>query len=152
MPVATAARSDRRTAAAPVNGCTPLPHPGSDCPFYFFSWQNFMIAAQPDAQGKPAFLSWGTIENVFGSGAGQPSPAIPVLLGGVTQAGGRQVLIDQSGHAIYYAIHMNPAFVNFVNANGLQTADAVRNADPMLTFPNGLVKLKEAWMIVPDNA
>src|SRR5262245_31148080 len=85
---------------APVDGCTPLSHPGSDCPFYFFSWQNFMIATQPDAQGKPAFLSWGTIENVFGSGAGQPPPPTPVLLGSVTQAGGRQVLIDQSGHAI----------------------------------------------------
>jgi len=138
---------------APVNGCTPLPHPGSDCPFYFFSWQNFLIATQPDAQGKPAFLSsWGTIETVFGAGAGQPPPAIPELLGGVTQAGGRQVLIDQNGHAVYYAIHMNPAFVDFVNANGLRTADAVRNADPMLTFPNGLVETKEAWMIVPDNA
>jgi hypothetical protein len=135
---------------AAVNGCTPLPHPGSDCPFYFFSWQNFMIATQPDSTGKPAFLSWGTIENTFGSGAGQPAPATPELRGGVTQAGGRQVLIDQSGHAIYYAMHMNQPFVDFVNGNGLQTATAVSNADPMLTFPAGLVELKEAWMIVPD--
>src|SRR6185295_8683846 len=67
------------------------------------------------------------------------------------QAGGRQVLIDQNGHAIYYAIHMNPPFVSFVNGNGLQTADGIRNADPLLNFPNGLVELKEAWMVVPDN-
>jgi hypothetical protein len=109
-----------------------------------------MLTTQPDAQGKSAFLSWGTIENTFGSGAGRPTPAIPELLGGVTQAGGRQVLIDQQGHAIYYAIHMNPAMVSFVGANGLQTADGITNADPLLTFPNGLVELKEAWMVVPD--
>jgi hypothetical protein len=137
---------------APVDGCTPLPHPGSDCPFYFFSWQNYMIATQPDAQGKSALLSWNTIENTFGAGAGTPTPAIPEITAGVTQAGGRQVLIDQNGHAIYYAIHMNPPMVNFVNAQGLTTADAIRNADPMLTFPVGLVETKEAWMIVPDNA
>src|SRR6266404_8375479 len=65
----------------PVVGCTPLPHPGSDCPFYFFAWQNFMIATQPNAQGRPAFLSWGTIENTFGSNAGMPAPATPFLGG-----------------------------------------------------------------------
>jgi len=135
-----------------VVGCTPLPHPGSDCPFYFFSWQNFMIATQPDAQGRSAFLSWGTIENTFGAHAGEASPSTPFLGGGVTQAGGRQVLIDQNGRAIYYAIHMNKPFVDFVNANGLQTADAVLAADPAMQFPSGLVELKEAWMVVSDTA
>jgi hypothetical protein len=132
----------------PVKGCKPPAHPETECRFYQFSWQNFLIATQPDATGRPAFLSWGTIENVFGEGAGNPSPAVPFLSGGVTQAGGRQVLIDQRGHAIHYGIHMNRNFVDFVNANGLQSADAVRNADPNLAFPADVVELKEAWQIV----
>jgi hypothetical protein len=149
---ANLAELDHLFAGNPVDACTPPPHPAADCPFYFFSWHNFMLATMPnDTAGTPAFLSWATIERTFGSGAGRPPPAIPQIRGGVTQAGGRQVLIDQNGHAIYYAIHFNQPFTNFVNDNCLTTPDAVRNADPMLRFPSGLVELKEAWMIVPDN-
>jgi hypothetical protein len=136
----------------PVVGCKPPAHPETECRFYQFSWQNFLVATQPEAGGKPAFLSWGTIENVFGAGAGQPAPEIPFLGGGVTQAGGRQVLIDQKGHAIHYGMHMNRGFVDFVNARGLQSAEAVRAADPLLEFPPGVVELKSAWQIVDDNA
>jgi hypothetical protein len=134
----------------PVVGCKPPAHPDTECRFYQFSWQNFLIATQPGAGGKPAFLDWGTIENTFGPNAGQPAPAIPFLGGGVTQAGGRQVLIDQKGHAIYYGMHLNRAFVDFVDAHDLRTADAVRNADPLLEFPPGVVELKSAWQIVDD--
>jgi hypothetical protein len=136
----------------PVVGCKPPAHPETECRFYQFSWQNFLIATQPDAAGKPAFLDWGTIENTFGPGAGQPAIGVPHLSGGITQAGGRQVLIDQKGHAIYYGMHMNQAFVDFVDVYGLRTADAVRNADPLLEFPPGVVELKSAWQIVDDKA
>ena len=136
-----------------VKGCKPPVHPATECRFYQFAWQNFLIATQPDViSGRPAFLSWNTIETVFGDGAGTPVPAVPFLSGGVTQAGGRQVLIDQKGHAVHYGIHMNRQFVDFVNANSLQTVDGVRNADPELQFPTDVVELKEAWQIVDDNA
>jgi hypothetical protein len=134
----------------PVVGCKPPAHPETECRFYQFSWQNFLIATQPGAGGKPAFLDWGTIENTFGPDAGKPAPAIPFLGGGVTQAGGRQVLIDQKGHAIYYGMHMNKAFVDFVDLHELRTAEDVRNADPLLEFPPGVVELKSAWQIVDD--
>ena len=81
-----------------------------------------------------AFLSWNTVENTFGAGAGQPTPAIPVLQAGVTQAGGRQIVIDQNGHALYYAMHLNPAFVKFVNDAHLTSADQIRRADPGDSF------------------
>jgi hypothetical protein len=131
-------------------GCRPAPHPAGECFFYQHSWHEFLIATQPDAQGRPAFLSWNTIENTFGAGAGAPSPAIPYIGAGVTQAGGRQVVIDQNGHAVYYGMHMNPAFVNFVQANRLTSADAISAADPNLTFPSTLamVETKEAWTVV----
>jgi hypothetical protein len=135
-----------------IKGCRPAPHPAVECLFYQFAWQNFLIATQPDAQGRPAFLGWNTIENTFGAHAGEPAPAVPFLSGGVTQAGGRQVLVDQKGHAIYYGIHMNKAFVDFVNENGLTSAQAIRDADPNLAFPstNDIVELKTAWTIVDD--
>jgi hypothetical protein len=134
----------------PVKGCFPAPHPEVECPFYVFTYQQFMIATQPDAQARPAFLTWNTIENTFGAGAGQPTPAVPQLLGGITQAGGRQVLIDQRGRAIYYGIHINKVFVDFINAHDLVTAEAIRNADPNLALPLGAVELKEAWQVVDD--
>ena len=133
-------------------GCLPLPHPAGECQFYQQSWQEFMIATQPDASGKPAFLGWNTIENTFGAGAGKPNPTIPVLTAGVTQAGGRQVVIDQNGHALYYSIHMNPAFVKFVNDAHLTTADQIRRADPSIHFTStgAIVETKDAWQIIPD--
>jgi hypothetical protein len=135
-----------------VHGCRPPSHPDTECRFYQFSWQNFLLATQPDADGKPAFLGWGTVENTFGAHAGEPSPEVPVLSGGVTQAGGRQVLVDQNGHVVYYGMHMNRQFVDFVNEHHLITADAVRHADPNLAFPADVVELKSAWQIVDDGA
>jgi hypothetical protein len=137
----------------PGGGCLPLPHPAGECQFYQQSFQEFLIATQPDQTGKPAFLGWNTIENTFGAGRGVPTPAMPVLTAGVTQAGGRQVVIDQNGHALYYAIHMNPAFVNFVNEAHLTSADQIKRADPAIHFTTtgAIVETKEAWMIIPDN-
>jgi hypothetical protein len=134
-------------------GCLPLPHPAGECQFYQQSWQEFMIATQPDDGGKPAFLSWNTIENTFGAGAGRPTPAIPVLTAGVTQAGGRQVVIDQNGHALYYSIHMNPAFVNFVKEANLTSTEQIKIADPSIHFTTtaAIVETKDAWMIIPDT-
>jgi hypothetical protein len=134
-------------------GCLPLPHPAGECQFYQQSFQEFMIATQPDAAGKVAFLNWNTIENTFGAGRGNPSPDIPVLTAGVTQAGGRQVVIDQRGHALYYGIHMNPAFVNFVNEAHLTSADQIKRASPSIHFTStaAIVETKEAWMIINDS-
>ncbi|HET6280879.1 MAG TPA: hypothetical protein VFH73_07935 [Polyangia bacterium] len=134
-------------------GCKPLPHPAGECQFYQQSWQEFLIATQPDATGKPAFLGWNTIENTFGAGAGQPTPAIPVLIAGVTQAGGRQIVIDQNGHALYFGIHMNPAFVKFVNDAHLTSADQIKRAANLgihFTTTSAIVETKEAWQIIPD--
>ena len=136
----------------PVRYYKPLPHPQTECPFYVLSFQNYLIATQPDAQGKPEFLKWPTPENTFGANAGEPTPAIPFLGGGVTQAGGRQVLIDQKGHAIYYGVHFNRRFAEFVEKNKLQTAEGIKNADPNLVFGDDVVELKTAWQVVDDAA
>ena len=72
-------------------------------------------------------------------------------LGDIKQAGGRQILIDQDGHTLYYGIHVNSAFVDFVNANGLQTLAGVQAADPTLFFSAGIVEFKSAWRDIDPN-
>jgi hypothetical protein len=132
----------------------PLAHPGGDCPFYRGAWQSFLFALQPDAKGVPALASYPTIDTVFTPSA--PLPASRSFLGDIKQAGGRQILIDQNGNSLYYGIHVNQAYADFIAANGLQTAAALRAYpnDPVksqLTFPAGVVEFKSAWQIVEGN-
>jgi hypothetical protein len=125
----------------------PLPHPATECPFYRGAWQSFLVATQPGADGEPAFRSYPTIDDLFVS----KTPHAPrntaqrAWLGDIKQAGGRQILIDQRGRSIYYGIHTNQAFADFIDSNGLKTADAIKNADPSLFLPSGLVEFKSAW-------
>jgi hypothetical protein len=125
----------------------PPPHPEGECPFYRGGWQNFLIATQPDpVTGRPALQSYPTIDTMFQFTS--PLPANRSWLGDVKQAGGRQILIDQNGHSLYYGIHANQAFADFVKENELDTPDGVRNADPTLFFPAGMVIFKSAWQEV----
>ncbi|QOZ66595.1 hypothetical protein WN72_09575 [Bradyrhizobium arachidis] len=70
---------------------------------------------------------------------------------GVRQAGFAGLLIDQSGQPIFYAIHMNQTFADFVRSKQLTTKAAVENADPNLELPKGAVELKSAWRVVPKG-
>jgi hypothetical protein len=72
-------------------------------------------------------------------------------LGDVKQAGARQILIDQNGHPIYYGIHVNQGFADFVADNHLQTADAIRDAPSNLFLPGNVVEFKSAWQEVADD-
>ncbi|HKQ06517.1 MAG TPA: hypothetical protein VJ464_15385 [Blastocatellia bacterium] len=158
----------------------PPPHPEPDCPFYQAAWQTFLYATQPDSNGRPRFLSsYSTIEDLFGAPAApefakeqsgilslaprtiqspneKPFPTSnhsPGIGAGINQAGLRGILIDQNGNPIYYAIHVNDVFANFIRQNGLTTKDALINADPeKLEFGQGAIELKSAWQIVNDDA
>jgi hypothetical protein len=132
----------------------PVPHPAGECPFYRSGWQNFLVAMQPDAQGAPALLKYPTIDQVFEHTV--PRPPNRSFLGDIKQAGGRQILIDQNGNSLYYGIHVNQAFQDFILAYGLQTAAALRAypSDPKTTnlvFPPGVVEFKSAWQIVEGD-
>jgi hypothetical protein len=121
----------------------PLPHPAGECPFYRAGWQNFLIATQPDAQGSIALESYPTVDTLFESS--KPRAATRAWLGDIKQAGGRQILIDQNGRTLYYGIHVNQAFADFVIENGMTTVDGVLSASPSLFFPAGVVEFKSAW-------
>jgi len=140
----------------------PAPHPITECPFYRGAWQTFLIAGQPDARpefaGEPAIKSFAVLDDVFqrytpitdklappGAPRGTSHRA---WLGDIKQAGGREILIDQNGHTLYYGIHVNQAFAQFVQDNHLETAYAVQNADPNLFFPAGIAEYKSAWQWV----
>jgi len=126
----------------------PLPHPATECPFYRGGWHGFLVATQADANGEPALVSYPTIDDVFVSAKPHAKRNTPqrAWLGDIKQAGGRQILIDQNGHSLYYGIHVNQAFADFVTQNGLQTLAGVQNADPTLFLPAGIVEFKSAWM------
>jgi hypothetical protein len=132
----------------PLDLFKPLPHPATECPFYRGSWQNFLVATQPDATGRPDFLSWASIDSLFVSS--RPKAAVRAELGDIRQAGGRQILIDQNGRSLYYGIHMNQGFARFVNENGLNTLEGIRGVDQRLFFPAGVVEMKSAWQDITD--
>jgi hypothetical protein len=130
-----------------VDSCLPRPRPSNTCAFYQFAWQHFLVATQPNEQGAPEFLAWETIETTFGGGNRFP-PGAPVLSGSLPQAGSRQILTDQTGKAIYYGIHLNDEFRQFVRRNDLDTVDGIKKAPAELQFPVDVVQLRSAWQIV----
>lgn len=158
---------------------SPAPRSESDCGFYRPAWQRFLVATQPAMpSGSPAFLGYPSFEDVFSTVSpsvnklsknqtprltltarniqrpNDPPPKVQQLLSqtqaGIGGAPGGS-LIDQRGHFVYYAINVNPAFVDFLRKNNLTTLAGLQNMDPKLTFPPGVVELKSAWMIVKDK-
>lgn len=133
---------------APVRMFVPAPHPDTECPFYRGAYQSFLVATQPDANGDPALVHYATIDDAFVSATPHAvrNTSGRAWLGTVRQAGRREILIDQNGHTLYYGMHMNQAFVDFIKANNLQTVQGIWNVDPNLSFPPGLLELKSAWI------
>ncbi len=130
----------------PVRMFVPSPHPDTECPFYRGAYENFLVSTQPDTSGDPALVHWATLDDAFvGAPHAQRNTQSRAWLGVVRQAGYRSVLIDQDGHTLYYGLHMNQAFVDFIRANDLRTVKGILNVDPNLSFPPGLVEVKTAW-------
>jgi hypothetical protein len=173
---------------APQETAIPSPRPASDCQFYRPAWQRFLVATQP-SQGVPAFLRYPSFNQIFGASPvasrestqdqslvldlsprniqrpNEPNGGQQELLDD-TQAGldGAQggYLIDQHGRFVYYAIHFNPAFLQFLQNQNLMTVDGIKRLDPSLTFLGGdsdvltgantnVVEYKSAWMIVDEK-
>ena len=134
----------------------PVPHPAGECPFYRSGWQNFLVAMQPDpVTGNPALVKYPTIDQVFTHA--KPHGTNRAFLGDIKQAGGRQILIDQNGNSLYYGIHVNQAFAEFIHQYGLETAAGLQayptaEKTKNLVFPPGVVEFKSAWQIIEGTA
>ena len=138
----------------------PLPHPTTECPFYRGGWQNFLIATQPDATGKPALVTdmFPAADAIF-TPSKAPTGTLSYL-GDVKQAGLRETLIDQNGNTLYYSIQVNRPFADFIKQNGLTTAKAIQaypaqeanpNTRKGLFFPPGVAEFKAAWQLVEGD-
>jgi hypothetical protein len=168
----------------PQETVVPAPRPASDCGFYRPAWQRFLVATQPTLDG-PTFLTYPSFDEIFTPSTAtaervisqqhlvlsltprnmqRPNIAKKKLqeLLDQTQAGlfgaTGGVLIDQHGRFIYYAIHVNPAFLSFLSNHHLTTLDGLNQIDKNLTFPDTggsspstVVELKSAWMIVANQ-
>jgi hypothetical protein len=152
--------------------------PDVDCPFYQASWQHFLFATQADTTGRPAFFAYKTIAELFGSAtaplfgqgrstmlmlaprvAERPNDSTDltqaqksVIGSDVFQAGLRGLLIDQKGQPVFYAIHVNKSYDDFITNKNLKNPAALRAAPDDLVFPMGVVELKSAWQIVDTAA
>jgi hypothetical protein len=179
------------TTPAPNETSVPAPRPASDCQFYRPAWQTFLVATQPVGT-SPAFLGYPSFEQIFQpvtavsappkpgefltlklsprniQRANDPTAAQQKLLddtqAGIGGAPGGN-LIDQHGHFIYYAIHVNPAFLQFLQQHNLTTVDGIQQLNSTLSsltflgsdadIANGVntnvAEFKSAWMVVDGN-
>lgn len=146
--------------------------PENDCDFYGFSWQYFLYLTQDEkgGDGRPRFLSFETPASLVGvpkvmgfPDVGKLAPEKRKLLAltprvvkpragrsfeGINQALTNGVLVDRNGHPVYYAVHVNQRFADFIRQNGLTTLEALKALDKNKEFPVGSVELKSAWRVV----
>jgi hypothetical protein len=141
------------------------PNPNLDCDFYSWAWETFLYITQEEHAGSgPRFLRYTTPVQLFGHDADArfPETATKLLIlaprfGEVKfpqtndvfrQASTNGVLVDQNGHAVFYATHMNADFVKFVKDNQLTNLQKLHDAPADLKFPKGSLELKSSWKIV----
>jgi len=159
------------TTMAPTNRLPPI-LPGkdlpADCEFYRWAWQTFLYVTDR-GKARPRFLEYPTFESVFKmphsplfarqegpllslaprtAQYANKSPAPPPGITDLEQALSEKVLIDLRGNPVWYQIHLNPAFSEFVSANDLTNVTTLTNIPPDLEFRTGSVELKSAWTII----
>jgi hypothetical protein len=166
-----------RTSVPPLDRI--LPATENDCGFYNWGWQTFLFATQLGSNRQPAFLNYSSFESVFDLtesdllskfsttdsdlynarrfrvNALASSSRLPLLNGGFKQAGeAGAMLIDQNRNAVFYSIHINPNFAEFVAQNQLNNLPKLLQESNSggvptdLEFPPGALELKAAWKIV----
>jgi hypothetical protein len=133
-----------------------LPAQENECGFYNWAQQTFLHVTQPSSTQAPAFIDYPDFGSTFHlkSTEIQGAPRL-VLNGGFNQAGEfGGVLVDQNHSPIFYSIHINQAFANFVQQEGINQLNRLLalpeegGISASTQFPPGAVELKAAWKIV----
>ncbi|WP_255427906.1 hypothetical protein [Xanthomonas sp. SS] len=123
----------------------------TNCDFHIWSWNAFLWLTQ-DVGGQPRFLTMttdgvgGVADGVLDPLIGRAQQARTVEL--IDQAGPDGVLVDRNGRAVYYSIHSNDVFGQFIANNGLQDPKKLRAFNPDTAFPVNSMTLKAAWRVV----
>jgi hypothetical protein len=134
---------------------TSLKFPTVDCEFYKLSWKTFLYVTHVDNSGdpRPTFLKFTTMAELFPQNAPpiMPVPGKPAIgrfVDRIIQSKSDGFVVDQSGRALYYGIHVNPCFVNFVKANGFdKDPKKIGTFDQFTPINAGALEIKSAWKI-----
>lgn len=127
-----------------------FPAKPTNCDFHQWSWNAFLWLTQT-VKGEPRFLSMpadgiGTKAGVLNALIGRSAKARTLDL--IRQAGPDGIMVDLQGHPIYYSIHSDATFGNFIKRNNLFDRAALRAFNPNTPFPVNTLTLKAAWKVV----
>jgi hypothetical protein len=134
----------------PEPNAAAFPGNPNNCDFHQFSWNAFLWLTQ-NVKGEPRFLRFPadgieTRPGILNALIGRSPQARTLNV--VQQAGPDGIMVDLQGRAIYYSIHSNATFGNFIKQNGLTDPAKLRAFDPNKSFPVGTLTLKAAWKVV----
>jgi hypothetical protein len=138
----------------PKQNSAGFPSNPTNCDFHQWAWNAFLWLTQ-DVEGEPRF------ERMPENGIEAQPGVLNALIGRsakaraldrIQQAGPNGIMVDLQGRPIYYSIHSDPTFgdfvkTNFIGANGFDPAK-LRAFDPDVSFPVDSLTLKAAWKIV----
>jgi len=122
----------------------------TNCSFHKWSWNAFLWLTQ-DVKGEPRF------EHFTATGIEAAPGVLDPLIGRssksraldlVEQAGPNGIMVDLQGRPIYYSIHSDATFGDFIKKNDLLDPAKLRAFDPNASFPSGSMTLKAAWKVV----
>jgi hypothetical protein len=142
--------------------------PGTDeCEFYKVAWQTFLQITHPENPGGyPRFVHFAAPIDIFHNRAqtrlatkthAGPLHLLPratktrhaTTIDDVLQSISRGVLIDHSGHAVYYGTHLNKIFVKFIKDHGFdQDVTKIAHAGADTPIDPGSIELKSTWKIL----
>jgi hypothetical protein len=134
----------------PEQNSAGFPGDPSNCDFHQWSWNAFLWLTQ-DVKGEPRFQHFSkagieTRPGILNALIGRSGKARTLDL--VQQAGPDGIMVDLQGRPVYYSIHSNSTFGNFIKQNGLFNPARLRAFDPDKSFPVNSLTLKAAWKVV----
>jgi hypothetical protein len=152
------------TTAQPVNFQV-----GDNCSFHQWAWQEFLWLTQgaSGGTGTPNFMGFADPIDLFvpnpppypgRSTTGELLEFMPrdrkddetINIDAISQAGTNNILIDGSGHPVYYIIQIDSTWYNFARSNGYNQLARRLAAPDTQNFPvvgPGTIELKSSWRV-----
>ena len=134
----------------PEQNSAGFPANPNNCDFHQWAWNAFLWLTQ-DVKGEARF------ESMSANGIETKPGVLDALIGRsgkartldiINQAGPDGIMVDLQGHPVYYAIHSDSTFGDFIKTNDLFDPAKLRKFDPKESFPVGALTLKAAWKVV----
>jgi len=145
------------------------PNPDLDCDFYRPAWQYLLYLIQEETPGSgPRLLSLDHPDDLFSGpnvsrfpvakkGSLRLAPRValnrdPIAGAEINQAGSTGILVDpKTGRAVYYSVHLNETFSQFIRQNKYDNVLNLKNAPPDQEFPRGSAEIKTSWRILAQD-